>query len=94
MIDMKQILLVLPMLLSLVGCDDIKPQPVDDADVTVVDQCIRQTIFLQCLSTVPVGPQATAKSDWADVVQNCSNNAYYSSIRPKKYTKPECAITR
>jgi len=91
-IDMKKITFFLLTLVSLAGCE--KPQPVSDADVIVVDQCNRQTLFLRCLSTVPTGPQATEKSDWADVVDNCETSAFYESIRPKKYTKPECAVSR
>lgn len=91
-IVMKKIAFLLG-LVSLAGCDN-KLQQQDDADVMVVDQCNRQTLFLQCLSTVPSGPQATEKSDWADVVDNCETSAYYESIRPKKYTKPECAVSR
>lgn len=91
-IVMKKIAILL-VFVSLAGCDDKPQQPVSDADVIVVDQCNRQTLFLQCLSTVPTGPQATEKSDWADVVDNCASSAYYESIRPKKYTKPECAVS-
>ena len=78
--------------MSLTGCGDKTRQ--NDSDVTVVDQCNRQTLFLQCLSTVPTGPQATEKSDWADVIKNCETSSFYASIRPKKYVKPECAVSR
>jgi len=50
-------------------------------NVTVVDQCLRREQFNECLKAVPTGPVVTGQSDWAEVVKQCSSQAYYASLR-------------
>ena len=54
------------------------------------DQCLRAEIFQQCLAAVPAGPQTTHYNDWSEVVQACSNTAYYQSLRSAEQIKAEC----
>jgi len=78
----------LMVIIALCGC---APQENQHTSLGV-DQCNRQEQMLRCLSTTPAGPQATNKSDWSDVVDNCSSAAYYSSIRQKNTIKAECMV--
>lgn len=58
----------------LVGCDS----PV--VDKWEPDQKVRQQIFKDCLATVPEGPRRTVSNDWAEVVDECGEQAYYQSL--------------
>lgn len=60
----------------------------DDSDEP--DQCLRQKLFVDCLSVLPAGPTATVYNDWAEVVSECGSKAYYHSLRAKAHIKPEC----
>jgi hypothetical protein len=44
------------------------------------DQKVRREIFIECLRTVPNGPQATKYNDWSEVVSECGSQAYYISL--------------
>lgn len=79
---MMKTLLFIPAMVALVGC---APEPVND-----VDQCKREELFKQCLSILPAGPNATVYNDWSEVVSECRDQAYYTSIRPVSVIKPEC----
>lgn len=68
---------------SLIGCDDFKqPKP---------DQCLRREIFRECMSVLPKGPESTMSNDWAEVVGECSQTAYYQSLRQPEQIAPECS---
>ncbi len=80
---MKHIVFALMAMILVVGCG---PVPED----RIPDQCIRNDLFRQCLSVVPVGPVVTHENDWAAVVKECSNVAYYQSLRKKSIITPAC----
>jgi hypothetical protein len=66
------------------ACDGGPPDP------TQPDQCLRREIFMQCLGTVPKGPDSTKYNDWDEVVSECENAAYYQSKRQRSRIKEEC----
>lgn len=47
------------------------------------DQQERQRIFKECLSLLPAGPVSTQYNDWAEVVSECEDAAYYQSLVKK-----------
>ena len=59
----------------------LKPEP---------DQCLRQKLFEVCLKSVPKGPHKTKYNDWAEVIGECRQAAYYNSLRKVEHIKPEC----
>jgi hypothetical protein len=69
----------------LTGCDAVK-----EADPTSHDQCLRREIFIQCLQTVPKGPEVTHNNAWDGVVEACESSAWYQSQRRQSNIKPEC----
>lgn len=54
------------------------------------DQCLRAQLFKDCMESLPAGPQETKYNDWAEVVEECNDTAYYQSIRPFSVIKKEC----
>lgn len=40
------------------------------------DQKLRRTIFLECMKALPNGPEETMYNDWAEVVDECGDQAY------------------
>lgn len=69
-------LMMLAALASIAACDRSMP-----ADLPVTDQCLRAKLFQECLSAVPKGPDVTTYNDWAEVLAECENHAYYASRR-------------
>lgn len=70
---MKRLAAVAACVLLLAGCKhDEKP-----SKATVIDQTVRQQVFLECLKSVPRGPgKLTASAnDWNEVVNSCANIA-------------------
>lgn len=60
----------------LAGCQrDPIPQP------SGPDQQLRREIFMECLSKAPAGPQITKYNDWAEVIEECGDAAYYQSLQ-------------
>lgn len=57
----------------------------------VVDQCIRQQLFQQCMSELPAGPVVTHYNDWDDVVNACNTTAYNMSLRLNSQVQPACS---
>lgn len=55
-----------------------------------VDQCMRSELFIQCLKSIPKGPDSTKYNDWDEVIKECQNASYYHSLRDFKYIKLEC----
>lgn len=53
----------------------------DQKMVVAADQKLRHTLFCECLEKVPKSPETMGKSDWAKIVSNCDDYAYYSSMR-------------
>lgn len=48
------------------------------------DLCLRQQAFKECLAAAPAMPSVKvdqSTGDWAEVVNACSNHAYYVSRR-------------
>ena len=83
---MKHALIVI--LVVLAGCTEAdKPkQP-----TWVTDQCARREIFQQCLKLLPAGPAQTKYNDWDEVVEACSDVAYFQSrIQDTGTVKKEC----
>lgn len=66
---MKRYIVGFLAVIALAGCDESKRQP------EVVDQALRQQIFMECLRTVPQGPKTTVSNDWAEVVEQCDDAA-------------------
>lgn len=66
---MKRYIITLIAAIFLTGCDNPNRQP------EVVDQALRQQIFMECLRTVPQGPKTTVNNDWAEVVEQCDDAA-------------------
>ena len=71
----------------LAGCGPV-PEPTYQ-----VDQCMRRTIFKECMAALPKGPERVATSnDWDEVVGACDNAARYQAIRGKGHIKEECRV--
>lgn len=58
---------------GLIGCDSVKPE------VWKTDQKLRTEIFFKCMEALPAGPQETKYNDWAEVVAECDDVAYYQA---------------
>ena len=58
----------------------------------IPDQCLRSKLFRECMQVLPAGPNSTRYNDWDEVVQACSNEAYYSSLRKRSTIKEECQL--
>ena len=56
---------------SLSGCND---QTRYEAD-----QKLRRELFKECMQLLPKGPDSTVYNDWAEVVDECKDYAYYAS---------------
>ena len=82
---MRSFLLIAPVV---VLCACSGPQPQD----RVVDQCLRQKLFKECMQELPAGPQKTVYNDWDEVVNACGEQAYYGSMRPRIAVDPKCAL--
>ena len=75
-------IILVTMLLS--ACDAMKsPTP---------NQCLRQELFEKCMVILPKGPDATKYNDWAEVVTACSQQSYYSSLRPETQIPIQCKV--
>ena len=76
---------IMSLSLALAGCESAP-------DLSVkADQCMRQQVFKECMSLTPTMPTVKvdqSTGDWAEVVNACSNHAYYVSKRPVE-TIPE-----
>ncbi len=79
---MRAALLLVVVLLS--ACDE---QP---ADGSALDQCLRATLFRQCLAEVPRGPTVTGENPWHKVVEECEGASRYMAYRQRSMVKPEC----
>lgn len=44
-----------------------------------VNQELRAKLFQQCLQLVPKGPDNTKYNDWAEVIGECEDAAYFQS---------------
>ena len=75
-------------LVALVGCTEAdKPKEL----TWVTDQCARREIFQQCLKLLPAGPVQAKYNDWDEVVEACSDVAYWQSrIQDASAVKKEC----
>lgn len=82
---MKKLALLFSVLV-LTACGD---KPVYESK-NVVDQCLRNKLFEQCLKVVPAGPLATKYNDWDEVIETCGVEAYRQSLRHREFVKPEC----
>lgn len=65
---MKILIILLSILIT--GCKTCWYEPV---------QKERQRIFKECMQLLPNGPEKTHYNDWAEVVSECENAAYYQS---------------
>lgn len=79
----------LPVVIALVllsGCTEEPGQKIG------TDQCLRAELFKSCMAAIPQGPQSiTASSnDWAEVVEECGQIAYYQSRRIESQSTPAC----
>lgn len=82
---MKRLLIL--SVLALTACSEEVPIM---KNAHIVDQCLRSTVFQQCMKVLPAGPLATKYNDWDEVVSECGRQAYYQSIRNRQFIKPEC----
>lgn len=76
-LEMNRIILI-ALLIVLSGCSD-SPWCAQG-----VNQKIRRERFDSCLKNIPKGPQTTKYNDWAEVVSQCDNIAYYQSMEKPK----------
>lgn len=67
---MKKVIMLALAVLVLSGCDQPERKP-----AYVQDQELRRAIFKECLESVPKGPEQTITNDWAEVVDNCGDQA-------------------
>jgi major membrane immunogen (membrane-anchored lipoprotein) len=81
---MKLIITIILAALLLTGCGEKPPSTRE------VDQCLRREILMQCLATVPKGPEATKYNDWDEVVSECGQQAYRTALRQIAQIKEEC----
>lgn len=78
-------------LLPLVLFSACNKNSIVEIDPSILDQCLRREIFMQCLAAVPKGPEKIAGSnDWGEVVGECASVAQYMSVRRKSQVKVEC----
>ena len=78
---------IMSLSLSLAGCESAPGLSVQ------ADQCLRQQVFKECMSLTPAMPTVKvdqSTGDWAEIVQACSNHAYYTSKRQANQIKEEC----
>ena len=57
------------------------------------DQCLRQQAFKECMAMAPTMPSVKvdqSTGDWAEIVNACSNHAYYVSKRLVGSIQEEC----
>lgn len=57
--------------LFIIGCDSPQHK---------LDQELRRELFKECLKLVPEGPKSTKYNDWAEVIDECGNEAYYQAL--------------
>lgn len=81
---MKKLVLLFSVL-ALTACGE---KPMESRNV--VDQCMRNKLFEQCLKIIPAGPLATKYNDWDEVIETCGVEAYRQSLRLREFVKPEC----
>lgn len=81
---MKKLVLLFSVL-ALTACGE---KPMESRNV--VDQCMRNKLFEQCLKIIPAGPLATKYNDWDEVIETCGVEAYRQSLRHHGFVKPEC----
>lgn len=55
------------------------------------NQCIRSTLFQQCLEKIPQGPMETGNSsDWDEVVEACGHQALWTAQRNPAFIPDFC----
>jgi len=59
------------------GVTTISTTEIDKSEKTSMDQCLRATLFQQCLKALPAGPLATKYNDWDEVVKECQIASQY-----------------
>ena len=61
----------------LAGCH----QPIDTTNPAIENQrgLLRAKLAQQCMRDLPAGPQSTQYNDWDEVVNACSENAFYQA---------------
>lgn len=74
--------------LFLPACDSKVMEP--DPNGSVLDQCLRASLFERCLASVPKGPTVTSENPWHKIVDECQSAATYQSYRMRHLVKPEC----
>jgi hypothetical protein len=72
------------------GVTTISATEIDKSEKASMDQCLRATLFQQCLKALPAGPLATKYNDWDEVVKECQIASQYQSHRKLKNIKEEC----
>lgn len=77
---MNKFILIVGICLLLSGCERI-----------LSDQCIKAKLFKECMSTIPQVSQPAIYKDLSEVIESCSDFAYYTSLRKESQVKAECA---
>ena len=73
---MKRVaMLVLLAALVMIGCNS-SDRPVFDDDLK-----LEREIFMECLASVPKGPESTKYNDWDEVIMQCANVADTLSVK-------------
>ena len=74
--NLKRITFTLSVLIALLTVAGCTP---DSDDVIRERKALRIELFEKCMQLLPDGPQTTKYNDWAEVVEECSTQAYYMS---------------
>lgn len=73
-------------MLGALSCTSLEPE----APTSAIDTCLQRELFVQCLQSVPQGPERTVANDWDEVVHECRTAARQLSWRAPKMIEPEC----
>ena len=58
----------------------------------VLDQCMRERLFKECLERIPTGPTSVVNNDWDEVVEACDYSAQQMSKRTRPHVAPNCTV--
>lgn len=74
---MTKIFAPLIMLVLLTGCTKIPAQKAPTEAYNAAQAAYRLEVFERCMAALPAGPISAQYNDWAEVVDECADVAYY-----------------
>lgn len=75
-----RVLMSAVLLLALCGCSGRGDENLsEDPKRTSERGLLRHQYFVECMKLLPAGPQATKYNDWDEVVESCSQTAWYQA---------------